>query len=124
MVSEKLTILVVEDEVETAEMFAEMFNLIGYRVLITHVSKDAIRLVTEEKPNAVILDIMMPDISGIEVLKYMRSEEEFSSTPVVIVSAKSNPEDAQMGFDEGATEYLTKPVSFLELKTVVEKVLS
>lgn len=122
--SEQSTILVVEDQIETAEMFAEMLKLSGYRVVITNVSREAMRLVAQEKPTAVILDIMMPDISGLEVLKYMRAEDEFKNTPVIVVSAKSLPDDVKAGFDEGATEYLTKPVSFMDLKKAVEDALA
>jgi CheY-like chemotaxis protein len=66
---------------------------------------------------------MMPDISGLEVLRYMRREPDLYSIPVIIVSAKSMPGDIKIGLEAGASMYLTKPVGFLDLKQAVEQVL-
>lgn len=117
------TIIVVEDEQDAAEMFAEMMRVNGFRVLKAHGSAQAMTLIAGERPAAVILDIMMPDISGLEVLHYMRREPELSGVPVVVVSAKSMPTDIQTGLEAGASVYLTKPVGYADLKEAVEKVL-
>jgi len=117
------TILVVEDEADAAEMFAEMMRVSGYRVLKATNSTLAMELIAKEKPSAVILDIMMPDISGLDILNFMRKEPELSQIPVVVVSAKSMPADIKTGLEAGAAAYLTKPVGFLDLKEAVEKVI-
>ena len=65
---------------------------------------------------------MMPDSSGLEVLRYMHREPELTSIPVIVVSAKSMPGDIKVGLDAGASIYLTKPVGFLDLKQAVEQV--
>lgn len=117
------TIIVVEDEQDAAEMFAEMMRVNGFRVLKAHGSAQAMALIAGERPEAVILDIMMPDISGLEVLHYMRREPELAGIPVVVVSAKSMPTDIQTGLEAGASVYLTKPVGYADLKEAVEKVL-
>jgi CheY-like chemotaxis protein len=118
------TIIVVEDEQDAAEMFAEMMRVSGFRVLKASSSGPAISLIANEKPDAVILDIMMPDISGLEVLRFMRREPGLEKIPVVVVSAKTMPADIRTGLEAGASVYLTKPVGYLDLKEAMEKVLT
>jgi len=121
--AEEKTVIIVEDEPDAAEMFAEMMRVTGYKVIKIYSSTPAIGVIRAEKPDIVILDIMMPDISGLEVLRYMRREPSTQNTPVVLVSAKSMPSDIQEGMEAGASRYLTKPVSFLDLKKAVEELV-
>lgn len=114
------TIIIVEDEPDTAEMFGEMMRLSGYNVIKTYGGTTAIGLITREKPDAVVLDLMMPDLSGLEVLRFMRRDPRLERIPVIVVSAKSLPSDIKIGLDAGASVYLTKPVAFLDLKRAVE----
>jgi DNA-binding response OmpR family regulator len=118
------TIIIVEDEPDAAEMFAEMLRVNGYRVLKAAASGPAMDLIAAEKPAAVLLDIMLPDISGLEVLRFMRREPNLDRTPVVVVSALSLPLDIRTGLEAGASIYLTKPVGYLDLKEAMEKVLA
>lgn len=117
------TVMIIEDEPEAAELFGEMMRVSGFRVLKMFSSGPAIPMIIQEKPDVIILDIMMPDISGLEVLRYMRREPDLKSIPVIVVSAKSMPNDIKVGLEAGASMYLTKPVGFLELKKAVEQVL-
>lgn len=123
MTEAQKTVIVVEDETDAAEMFAEMMRVSGFRVLKSYSSAPAISLIANERPDVVILDVMMPDISGLEVLKFMRREPTLAHIPVIVVSAKSMPGDIQSGLEAGASVYLTKPVGFLDLKQAVERVL-
>ena len=116
------TVMIIEDEPDAAEMFAEMMRVNGFRVIKMFSSAPAISMIAQEKPDLIILDVMMPDISGIEVLRYMRREPELTSIPVIVVSAKSMPSDVKVGIDAGASIYLNKPVGFLDLKQAVEQV--
>jgi CheY-like chemotaxis protein len=118
------TVIVVEDEADAAEMFAEMMRVNGFRVVKSFSSGPAISMIADEMPDIVILDVMMPDISGLEVLKFMRREPPLAKIPVIVISAKSMPSDIKIGMDAGASAYLTKPVGFLELKQAVERVLA
>ncbi|HEY2979649.1 MAG TPA: response regulator, partial [Anaerolineales bacterium] len=93
----------------------------GYHVLKMYSSTPAIPMISREKPDVIILDIMMPDISGLEVLRYMRGEPDLIDIPVIVVSAKSLPSDIKNGLEAGASMYLTKPVSFRELKNAVDE---
>ena len=115
--------MIVEDETDAAEMFAEMMRVSGFRVLKFFSSGPAMPAIAREKPDVIILDVMMPDISGLEVLRYMRRHPDLAEIPVIVVSAKSMPLDVKTGLDAGASVYLTKPVGFLDLKQAVDKVL-
>jgi len=117
------TVMIIEDEPDAAEMFAEMMRVNGFRVIKMFSSAPAIPMLNEEKPDVVILDVMMPDISGLEVLHYIRREPELSSIPVIVVSATSMPGDIKTVLEAGADLYLTKPVSFLDLKQAVDQVI-
>ena len=117
------TVMIIEDEPEAAELFGEMMRVNGFRVMKMFSSAPAIPMIIQEKPDVIILDIMMPDISGLEVLRYMRREPDLVSIPVIVISAKSMPGDIKTGLEAGASLSLTKPVGFLELKQAVEQVL-
>lgn len=117
------TVLIIEDEEDAAELFAEMMRVSGFRVLKTSSSTPALTLISTEKPDIVILDIMMPEISGLDILRQMRRDPALASVPVVVVSAKSMPADIRIGMEAGASTYLTKPVGFLDLKEAVERAL-
>jgi len=118
------TIIVIEDEQDAAEMSAEMMHVSGIRVLKAFGSSSAMSTINKEEPAAVILDIMMPDFSGLEVLWYMRRESNLAAIPVVVVSIKSMPADIQSGLEAGASVFLTKPVGYSDLKNAVDTVLS
>jgi DNA-binding response OmpR family regulator len=118
------TVVVVEDETDAAEMFAEMMRVNGFRVVKSYSSAPAINLIATEMPDVVILDVMMPDVSGLEVLKFMRREPKLADIPVIVVSAKSMPTDIKTGLEAGASVYLTKPVGFLDLKAAVDRVMA
>jgi DNA-binding response OmpR family regulator len=118
------TNIVVENEQDAAEMFAEMMHVSGFRVLKAFGSSSAMNMINKEEPAAVILDIMMPDFSGLEVLWYMRREPNLAAIPVVVVSTKSMPADIQSGLEAGASLYLTRLVGYSDLKNAVDTVLS
>lgn len=115
--------MVVEDEPDAAELFAEMMRVSGFRVVKMFSSTPAIKMIAQEKPDVVILDVMMPDVSGLEVLKFMRREPGLMDIPVIVVSAKSMPSDIRTGMEAGASVYLTKPVGYLDLKQAVERLM-
>lgn len=114
------TIVIVEDEPDTAEMIAEMMRMNGYEIVKAYSGGSAIALIAKEKPAAIVLDIMMPDLSGLDVLHFVRNYPELAKTPVVVVSAKTQPSEIKKGMDAGASFYLTKPVAYLDLKEAVE----
>ncbi len=124
MKDDQITIVIVEDEPDTAEMFAEMMRLEGYDVFKSYNGETAKELIEQNVPDAVVLDIMMPDLSGLDILRWMRSNEAVEHVSVVVVSAKSLPTDIEAGLDAGATVYLTKPVAYQDLRDAVSKALT
>lgn len=116
--------VVVDDEPETTEMIAEMVRLCGFKVIPTYGGAPAMNLIAREKPDAVILDVMMPDCSGYDVLEFVRRDPRLKHIPVILVSARNRPEDIQEGLKAGATIYLTKPVAFSDLRQAVQQVVS
>ena len=124
MIANQKTVMIIEDETDAAELFGEMMRVNGFRVIKMFSSTPALAIIAQEKPDLILLDIMMPDISGLEVLRFMRREPALAQIPVIVVSAKSMPNDIKIGLDAGASMYLTKPVGFQDLKNAVEKVLN
>lgn len=117
------TVLIVEDEEDAADLFAEMMRVSGFRVLKTSKSVTAISMMTADKPDVVLLDIMMPEISGLDILRQMRRDPNLANIPVIVLTAKSMPSDIKNGMEAGASTYLTKPVGFNDLKEAVERAL-
>ena len=83
MTATQKSVMIIEDEPDAAELFAEMMRLNGYRVLKTYSGTPAMTLIAQEKPDVIILDIMMPDVSGLEVLRNIRKTPELAALPVV-----------------------------------------
>ena len=123
MGAERKKIIIIEDEPDTAEMYAEMMRISGYQVVKYYGGVQAVAQVAEQQPAAVVLDLMMPDLSGLEVLKFMQEEPLLANVPVIIVSAKTLPSDIEEGLEAGAAVYLTKPVSFSDLRLAIERVI-
>lgn len=117
-------IVIVDDEVETVELFSEMMRLAGFQVFKSFGGAKAIELISEIRPSVVLLDLMMPDVSGLEILEYLRRDPALQNTPVIIVTAKSFPEDQKMCMQAGANLFLEKPIAFKDLRIAVEQVTS
>ena len=116
-------IIIVEDQPDVADLLEEMLSMDGYQLSKIHSSTGALDVIRAENPDVVLLDIMMPDVSGLEVLRFMQREPGLQQIPVVIVSAKTLPADIRTGLDAGATAYLTKPVGVDKLRRTVARVI-
>lgn len=105
-------ILVVDNEMEIIQLLKLYLSREGYDVVWTTESTEALSLLRSEKPDLVLLDIVMPGLSGLEVCSKMR---EFCDTPILFISCKSADIDKVLGFSIGADDYITKPFSHAEL---------
>jgi DNA-binding response OmpR family regulator len=115
-----LTILVVDDEKRMVRFIRLNLEQDGYRVISAYNGTEALDLVRTKLPNLVLLDVMMPDIDGFEVLKKIR---EASAVPVIMLTAKGEEDDRIRGLELGADDYVTKPFSPRELVSRVKAVL-
>ncbi len=104
-------ILVVEDEVEIAELIEFHAKRDGFRTRVVHSGKTALESLAREIPDVVVLDLMLPDVDGLEVLRRVRRTEATAHVPVLIVSAKGDESDVVAGIELGADDYVTKPFS-------------
>ncbi|MGD9123936.1 MAG: winged helix-turn-helix domain-containing protein, partial [Desulfarculaceae bacterium] len=114
---------VVEDERDILEVVE--FNLIqaGFRVIKTGDGMEALRLALSERPDLVVLDLMLPGLDGKEVCRRLRQQESTRALPVLMLTALANETDRVIGFEIGADDYLTKPFSPRELVLRVQAIL-
>ena len=117
------TILVVDDNVDVARVTASTLSARGYGVVIATDGQRALELVEERHPDCILLDIMMPHMSGLEVLSRLKGNPATAAIPVILITAKSRDEDVLCGYKEGADYYITKPFSSQQLLYGIRLVL-
>ena len=117
------TILVIEDEEDVSDLLSYHLRKAKYRVLTAPDGAEGLRVAEEEKPDAVVLDIMMPRLNGFEVAKLLRGNPKTSSVPLLILSAKGETESRIKGLELGADDYLPKPFSPKELLLRIQGLL-
>jgi two-component system phosphate regulon response regulator PhoB len=108
-------VLIVEDERDLSRVVAYNFQKEGFDVVVAFTGEQALRAVKEERFDLVLLDLMLPDISGIEVCKKLKGNPQTAQIPVVMVTAKGDEIDRVVGFELGADDYVVKPFSVREL---------
>lgn len=111
----KPLVLVVDDEASQRAMLQYNIEASGYRVVTARDGEEALLVIAEEAPDIVLLDWMLPRLSGIEVCRQIKAKPETRETPVIMVSARSEEDDRIRGLDTGADDYVTKPYSVNEL---------
>lgn len=116
-------VLVVEDEPDIAALVAYQLTREGFRVETVSNGSDALAAVNREIPDLVVLDRMLPGLSGDDVLKSLRKESATKTIPILVLTAKREQEDRIEGFELGADDYLTKPFSPRELVLRVNAIL-
>lgn len=117
------TILIVEDDPETVQIFKLMLERAGYTIHICREVVSAIRALHSESPSAVILDLMLPDIHGLELCRYVRRDIEQRDVPIIVVSAAVTQASIAQTMDVGADVFLGKPVSMKDLVRVVSSLV-
>ncbi|MFL5909511.1 MAG: response regulator transcription factor [Gaiellaceae bacterium] len=120
MATKPQTVLVVEDEASIASFVAAYLKNAGYTVRTTASGNEALRLVESEKPALVVLDLMLPDLDGVEVCKRIRQN---SDLPVLMLTARDEDVDKIIGLEVGADDYMTKPFNPRELVARVRAIM-
>ncbi len=117
-------ILVVDDDLDTLRLVGMMLERQGYTIVAASNGNQAIGMAQSEQPDLILLDVMMPDIDGVEVTRRLRSNELTKDVPIIMFTAKTQVEDKILGFEAGADDYLTKPTQPRELFAHVKAVLT
>ena len=117
-------ILMAEDEKQIADMIAFKLTNSGHQVIRAQDGEQALQLALKDPPDLILLDAMMPGLSGFEVLRRLKADPALRSVPVIMVTAKGHERDVLSGLRGGAADYVVKPFSLKELAARVELALS
>lgn len=116
-------ILIVDDDVDSLKLIGLMLQRQGYEVSAANAGNQALTKAVKEKPDLIILDVMMPDMNGYEVCRRLRANDETSAIPIIMFTAKTLIDDKVAGFEAGADDYLTKPTHPAELASRIKSIL-
>jgi len=123
--SQKKRILLIEDEEDIAALLKLQAEISGYKLHVEVDGLNGYRTVEKEKPDLVILDIMLPGLNGLDVCRKIKSNPDLKDTPVIMISAKSEELDVVLGLELGADDYVAKPFSpkvlFSRIKAVMRR---
>jgi len=117
-------VLVVDDDPYILMSLEFLMKKNGYDVMVARNGTEALELVEKQVPHLVLLDIMMPDVDGYEICRYIKKSPELKHTKVVFMSAKTKEADIQKGYDLGASLYITKPFSTRELVKQIKELMA
>jgi two-component system alkaline phosphatase synthesis response regulator PhoP/two-component system response regulator VicR len=117
-------ILAVDDERHIVRLIQVNLERAGYQVVTAFDGTEGLKKVESEKPDLIVLDVMMPRMDGFEVLKRLQANPETRGIPVIMLTAKAQDTDVFRGWSSGVSAYLTKPFNPLELITFVKRIFS
>src|ERR687886_2352643 len=118
------TVLIVEDNELNMKLFNDLLEAHGYATLKTANGIEAIELARAHKPNLILMDIQLPEVSGLEVTKWLKEDDELRSIPIIAVTAFAMKGDEQKIRDGGCEAYIAKPISVANFLRTVERFLS
>lgn len=116
-------VLIADDNDQNRELLDAYLADEGYQMLMARDGEETLQVVREQQPDLILLDIMMPRMSGYEVCEQLKNDSEFSGIPVLMVTALNEMGDIEKAVTAGCDDFLTKPVNQLELKTRVRSLL-
>lgn len=117
-------ILVVDDEKDTVSALSLRLKSLGYQVIEAFDGIEALEKARAERPDAILLDIMLPKLDGYKVCRMLKFDEKFKDIPIILITAKVEEGNRRMGMDVGADAYVTKPFNTEELMAKLKDVLS
>ncbi len=119
----KKRVLIVDDDPEITTMLQVMLELHGYEVRLAHGVAQGMAALTADPPDVMFLDVMMPQISGLELCRYVRRDPRTERLPVIVFSARSNDENVRQAMAFGATMFLKKTANREELLEAIDRAL-
>src|SRR5262245_28414353 len=118
------TVMIVEDNELNMKLFHDLLDAHGYRTLQTRNGMDALRLAREERPDLILMDIQLPEVSGLEVTKWLKDDETLCDIPVIAVTAFAMKGDEERIRQGGCEAYISKPISIVTFLDTVRRYLS
>ena len=118
------TVLVVEDNELNMKLFHDLLEAHGYNILQTKDGMDALRLAREHKPDLILMDIQLPEVSGLEVTKWIKEDDDLKSIPVIAVTAFAMKGDEEKIREGGCEAYIAKPISVTNFLETVQRFLN
>lgn len=115
-----MKVLIADDELRLRKVIALYMSKCGYEIIEAGNGEAAVELAKEHKPDAVIMDVMMPAMTGLEATAALRKLPEFSDIPIILLTANASEDDIKAGLAAGATKYVTKPFSPKELVETID----
>lgn len=116
-------VVIVEDHEKLANNLADKMKSEGFVVSLAHNGEEGLQLVRDEKPNLVVLDIMLPDLDGLSICRMLRNDAATAEIPIIMITARSTEVDKIVGLESGADDYITKPFGLGEFLARVRAVL-
>jgi two-component system, OmpR family, alkaline phosphatase synthesis response regulator PhoP len=120
---QKTKILLIEDEEDIASLIKLQAELAGFKVHVEADGLNGFMAVERERPDLIILDIMLPGLNGLDVCRKIRNNPDYNNIPIIIISAKSEELDVVLGLELGADDYVAKPFSLKVLFSRIKAVL-
>ena len=118
------TVLVVEDNELNMKLFHDLLEAHGYNILQTKDGMDALRIAREHRPDLILMDIQLPEVSGLEVTKWIKEDDNLKSIPVIAVTAFAMKGDEEKIREGGCEAYIAKPISVTNFLETVQKFLN
>lgn len=116
-------LLIVDDEEATVDMLKTYLQIMGHDPIGAYSGSDGLVLVEVEHPDLLILDLMMPDLEGLEVCRRVRQHAQFAKLPILMISARTDQPTIERALSEGANGYLTKPLDLQRLTSEIRQLL-
>ncbi len=117
-------VLIVDDEKDLCDILSLHFDMREWETIQAHNGKDALEVLKKNKPDLIILDVLMPKMDGFELLKAIKSSDSYASIPVIMLTAKGEPENLDKGISLGAEFYLPKPFQIDNLFNFIDLTLA
>jgi len=117
------TVLVADDNADICDLLQVGLSKLAVDVEVANNGREAYEKILAHKPSLVLLDLVMPELTGLEVLAKLRETAEFSSLPVIMITARTQDDDIERGFKLGATDYVIKPFNLKDLMTKAAAIL-
>lgn len=117
-------ILIIDDEIDLVETIRFPLELEGYQIMVAYNGEEGLQLARREKPDLIILDLMLPKIDGYKICRFLKFDEKYKHIPIIMLTARSQEKDRLLGKETGADEYITKPFDLDDLVNKIKKYIS